>query len=143
MATTFRSDIAAGILTTLNTFIAAHPTLLLRAYRARPENITVDMPAAFIDARPETVNHDSQIRTRIMSPSVVVVREYTDNPEAMAAFDTLVDLLVDAFTAVPQFASTTMWDSFTVADEEYVIGDYLYPAVRFTFSDVTIQEGRV
>jgi hypothetical protein len=143
MPTTFRSDVAVGILAVLNAFIAAHPTLLLRAYRARPENVTVDMPAAFIDARPESVTHDSQIRTRLMSPSVVVVRAYTDNPETMTAFDTLVDLLVDAFTAQPQFAAGTMWDTFTVADEEYEIGEYLYPAVRFTFADVTIMEGRV
>jgi len=142
VASTFRADTTAGIVTVLNGVIAAHPTLLLRAYPSRPANVTVDLPAAFVENRPETVSHDSQTRTRLMTPSVIVVREYTDNAEAMAAFDILVDFLVDAFTAAPQFSTGTIWDTFTVADEEYVIGDYLYPAVRFTFSDVTSMDGR-
>lgn len=141
MATTFRTDIADGILAVLNTFIAAHPTLLLRAYRARPSS-SPDDPYAYIENRPEDVTHDSGTRTRTMSPSVVVVRRITDNAETMARFDTLVDLLVDAFTAAPQFATGTIWSRFTVADEDAPFGDYDFAAVRFTFTNISIQEGR-
>jgi len=141
-ATTFRRDVGDGIMTVLNGVIAAHPTLLLRAYRARPSNITTDMPAVFIDNRPEVVTHDSGTRTRLMSPTVVVVRAPGDNAEAMLAMDILVDYLADAFTAQPQFVAGTMWDTYTIADEEYAIGDYLYPAVRFSFGDVTQMDGR-
>lgn len=141
MATTFRTDIADGILVVLDAFKAAHPTLLLGTHRARPASMP-DLPAAYIENRPETVGHSQGVRTRTMSPSVVIVRRITDNAEAMAAFDTLVDLLVDAFTAVPQFAAGTIWDQLTVADEDAPFGDYDFAAVRFTFPSITIMEGR-
>ena len=140
--TTFRTDVVTGIKAALDGVVAAHPTLLLRAYRARPEGFP-DLPCAWIENRPETARHDSQIRTRIMSPSVVVVRKITNNDEAMAAFDTLVDILADAFTAMPQFATGTIWDTYTIADEDAPFGDYDFAAVRFTFNNVTIMEGRV
>jgi hypothetical protein len=140
-ATTFRTDTVAGILGVLNAYITAHPAELLRAYPARPESLA-DLPAAFIENRPESITHDSGTRTRTMSPSVVVVRRITDNEEAMTAFDSLIDGLVDAFTAVPQFAADTIWSAFTVADEEYAFGDYIFAAVRFTFTNITAMEGR-
>jgi hypothetical protein len=136
MATTFRTDIAAGIEAVLVAFRTANPTLLLGVHRARPESFP-DLPAAYIDHRPEAIT------TRTMQPSVVVVRRITNNAETMAAFDTLVDLLVDAFTASPQFAPDTIWDQLTVADEDAPFGDYDFAAVRFTFGDVSIMEGRV
>jgi hypothetical protein len=141
MATTFRTDTVTGIETVLTTFRTAHPTLLLGVHRARPESFP-DLPAAYIDNRPETITHSQGIRTRVMRPSVVVVRRITDNDEAMAAFDTLVDLLVDAFTAVPQFMPDTIWEELAVADEDAPFGDYDFAAVRFTFGDVSIMEGR-
>ena len=141
-ATTFRNDIAAGIYAVLNTYATANPDRLQRAYRARPTGLP-DLPAAFIDSRPERVTHGESIRTRTMAPTVVVVRNASDNLEDAEAFDILVDALVDAFTASPQFATGTIWDEMTVADEEYPVGDYLLPAVRFTFGDITIMEGRV
>ena len=141
-ATTFRTDTGTGIMAVLNGVVAANPTLLVRAYRSRPVNVTVDMPAAFIDSRPEAVHHDSGTRTRRMSHSVVLVWEWTENLEAMAAIDALVDIMVDAFTASPQFSTGAIWSDFSVADEEYAIGSYLYPSVRFTFPDVTSMDGR-
>src|SRR5574343_67283 len=143
MPTTFRTDIGDGILAVLDGVKAANPTLLRRTSRARPANIAAaDLPAAFIDTRPETVTHSQGVRTRTMTTSVVVVRRPTDNLEDMAAFDALVDVLMDAFTAVPQFATGTIWSDLSTADEEYPIGDFLLPAVRFTFPNITIAEGR-
>ena len=143
MTTTFRTRIGDGILAVLDAYKAAHGDDLRRTSRARPANIAAtDLPAAFIDSRPETVKHDQGTRTRIMSPSVVVVRRPTDNLADMAAFDALVDGLMDAFTAVPQFAPDTIWSDMSVADEEVVVGDFYYPAVRFTFPNISIMEGR-
>lgn len=143
MSTSFRTDIGDGLLAVLDAYQAAHGDELRRTSRARPANITAaDLPAAFIDSRPETVNHASGVRTRAMSPSVVIVRRPTDNLVDMAAFDRLVDGLMDAFTAVPQFAPGTIWSVVTVADEEYEIGEMYFPAVRFSWPSVTIAEGR-
>lgn len=143
MPTTFRTDQVTGIVAVLDGVKAAHPTLLLAAYPARPEGLP-DLPCAFVENRPETIRHDSGTRTRTMSPSVIVVRRPTDNRETMLAFDALVDILVDAFTASPQFAPNTIWSDMTVSDEDYPVGDdYILPAVRFTFPNVSIMEGRV
>lgn len=141
VATTFRADIGDGIYTVLAAFAAANPSMLVRAYRARPSGLT-DLPCAWVDGRPEDVTHSQGTRTRIMVPSVLVVRAQSDNVETAQAFDRLVDALLDAFTAVPQFATGTIWDRVAVADEEIVVGEYLLPAVRFTFGNVSIMEGR-
>jgi hypothetical protein len=142
VVTTFRTDTSEGIYTVLAAYALAHPDQLVRAYRARPGNIAQDLPCAFVDAFPEAVSHDSGTRTRIAQPSVVVVRAYTDNAEVAAAFDALVDGLLDAFTAVPSFMPGTIWDKVTIDDFEEAAGDYLFPAVRFTFGNISIMEGR-
>lgn len=141
MPTTFRSDIGDGIYAVLAAYATANPSRLVRAYRARPSGL-VDFPCAWVDARPETVAHSAGVRTRTMTPTVVVVRAQGDNAETAQAFDTLVDGLLDAFTDVPQFASNTIWDAVTITDDEIEAGDYLLPAVRFAFGNISIAEGR-
>ena len=143
MATTFRTDVADGLLAVLNTFITANPTLLKRAYRARPSGFP-DLPAAYIADRSEDITHDSGTRTRTMSGlSFMVVDEITDNLETMARFDTLIDLLVDAITASPQLGTTGIWSRLTVTDQEVEYGDYVLKGVRFAFPDISIMEGRI
>jgi hypothetical protein len=140
MATTFRTDMVGGIETVLLAFSAAHPTYLARVYRARPESIA-DYPAAYIDDRRETIRHRGAggPRERMMQVSVVLVRRITNNAETMAAFDTTVDLLVDALSAVPQLALGTIWNGgMTIADEDAPFGDYDFAAVRFTYTDLSV-----
>jgi hypothetical protein len=74
--------------------------------------------------------------------SVVVVGEYRLNAEHMDDFDELVDALIEFFTARPHIVSNTIWSRLTVEDYAEEIGDALRPAVRFTFLNVSIQEGR-
>jgi hypothetical protein len=141
--TTFREDVVDGIMAVLNTYIAANPTLLVRAYRSKPLNVGAgDLPAAYIDFRNEDINHSEGTRTRTMSPSFVVVDRVADNIETGDRLDPLVDDLVDAFTAQPQLVTGTIWDRMTVADIPVVIGEYEFAGVRFTIPDVTISEGR-
>jgi hypothetical protein len=142
MATTFRADVASGLVTILEAFKTANPTLLRSVHRARPEGFTGDYPIAFVEARPETIFHTSGIRDRTMTPSVSVVDAGGTNAEMMAAFDTLVDALLDHFTLYPHITSNTVWDRMTVEDYAEEIGDGLRPAVRFTFGNLSIQEGR-
>lgn len=139
---TFRRDIADGILSMVNTFIAANPSLLVRVYRARPPGLA-DFPCAYIENRPEDVVHDVQTRTRVMSPSLVVVDRITDNAETMLRMDILVDKLLDQITATPQLVLGTIHNGrMTIADESEDFGDYILAAVRFTWLDISIQEGR-
>lgn len=144
MTTTFRQDIVDGILAVLNTYIAANPTLLVRAYRSKPINVAAgDLPAAYVDLRNEVIRHDAGIRDRTMSPTVVVVDRYADAIETGERMDIVVDGLVDAFTAAPQLTSGTIWDRMDIRDVPIEIGEYEYAGVRITIPDVSIQEGRV
>lgn len=143
MPTTFRHDLVAGIVTMLNRVKTAHPDLLLAVYPARPEGFP-DLPCAFVDSRPESIKQDVDTRTRLISLSFVVVRRMTTNAEAMAAFDILVDYIVDAVTADPQFGTTGIHPGdFTVADEELTYGeDYYFASVRFSLANISILEPR-
>lgn len=145
MATTFRTDITTGLVTILDAFVTANPTLLRRTERGRPPSIVGDLPIAWVDRRDESISHDSGTRTRTMTPSVLVVDSQGDNLESAARWDTLVDKLVDHFTTYPHITSNTIWDRMTVEDETYSEGDEpirYFPAVRFSFGNVSIQEGR-
>lgn len=142
MTTTFRTDVASGLVTVLQAFQTANPTMLRSVYRARPEGFTGDYPIAFVEGRSETISHTAGVRTRTMTPSVAVVGEYRLNAEHMAAFDELVDLLVDWFTQNPHIVANTIWDRMTVEDYDEEIGEASRPAVRFTFTNLSVQEGR-
>jgi hypothetical protein len=146
MATTFRQDITAGLVTILDAFITANPTLLRRSVRSRPPSVVGDLPVGFVDSRSEAIGHDVGVRTRTMSPSVVVVSPVADNSETVVRHDVLVDALVDHFTTYPHLISGTIWDRMTVNDEDYSVdtdtGSRHFYATRFTFENVSIQEGR-
>jgi hypothetical protein len=147
MATTFRQDITAGLVTILDAFVTANPTLLRRTELAEPPSVMGDLPIAFVSNRPERIHHDSGIRQRTMSPSVLVVSNITDNIETVVRHDVLVDKLLDHFTTYPHIASNTVWEDMTVADEAYDVAEAdgsvrQFYATRFTFEDVTVQEGR-
>jgi hypothetical protein len=143
MATTFRADIVAGIMSVLNAYCAAHPDQLVRAYRSKPLNVAAgDLPAAYVDLRNEVITHSEGVRVRVMSPTVVVVDRAIDNLETGDRMDPLIDGLVDAFTATPQLSATTIWDRMDIRDIPVEIGEYEYAGVRMTISDITIREGR-
>jgi hypothetical protein len=147
MATTFRQDITAGLVTILDYFIVAHPTLLRRSERAQPPSVMGDLPLAFVDSRTEQISHTSGIRERVMVPSVVVVSPLADNVETVVRHDVLVDLLVDHFTRHPHVMPVTIWDRMAIDDEDYSVDSddgttrHFY-ATRFTFGNLSIMEGR-
>lgn len=146
MATTFRTDIRAGMLAVVQSFATANPTMLAKVHKVRPTTFAGDIPFAYIDLTRETASHTAGTRERVLSPSVVVVAAPLDNDTQVAAWDTLVDALADHFTDNPQFTANTIWDVWTVTDESEEIesreGTRTFPAVRFTFGNVSIREGR-
>lgn len=140
MTTTFRVDLVAGVGAMMNAYIAANPDKLVRHYRSIPAQFQ-DLPASYLDVRPETVHHANGLRDRVVSPSVVVVTRLTDNGETTDIHDVLVDSLLDWFTSYPHIAPGTIWEDMTVSDE--AIGDdNQFVATRFNFGDISIAEGR-
>lgn len=143
MTTTFRSDIVAGMLTMVQAFITANPTQLKTVVRVRPMSLTGEFPRAYLDLRTESITHANGIRTRTMSPSVVVVDQLTSNDETLDRLDDLVDLLVDWFTGYPHIVTGTVWDAMTVSDESEELAEGKpTAAVRFTFRNIELIEGR-
>lgn len=146
MATTFRADIVAGFGTMMNSYIAANPTLLKRHFRIRPEAFK-DWPMSYLDLRPETVNYTSGTQVRTMTPTLVVVGTYTEAGETSDKFDVLVDSLVDFIGGYGgsfggHITPTTVWSQLTITDGTEEDGDSRFPAVRLTFPDLSLVEGR-
>jgi len=140
---TFRNDIAAGLLTILQGFAAANPTLVRSTWRTQPPSFNVDLPAAFVGVRPETAMHANGIRTRTMSPSVIFIDRLTDNNETMTRMDVLVDAAMDYFTANPHITPNTVWDTFTTTDGMFEdLSGMKTQGVTFTFGNISIIEGR-
>jgi hypothetical protein len=143
MTTTFRQDVVAGLVTILEAFATANPTLLREVHRARPSRYTGDLPFAYVGPRDEEGLHDSGTRTRTMQPSVVLVDRLTDNGETMDRFDILVDAMWDHLSASPHIVDGTIWSRLGGADDYEDIGGQTFAAFRFTYRDISIQEGRV
>lgn len=143
MSTTFRADVATGLLAILDAFRAANPTLLRATFKARPPSPVNDLPYAYVNGRSETITHSNQIRRRVMRPEVIVVDALTDNVETVERFDLLVDALIDHFSASPAVTPNTHWDAMSVDDILEELPDGTYRAgVRFSFTNITAQEGR-
>lgn len=95
----FRELVTAGMVSTLQTFRTANPTLLKGVASARPKSFgNFDLPGAYIGGRDEAVFHDQSIRRRIMAPQIIVVDRVPDNIEAQARMDALIDGLQDVLT---------------------------------------------
>jgi len=137
---TFRVDLVAGVTAMMNAYIAANPTKLLRHYRSLPAQFQ-DLPASYLDVRPETVSHANGLRDRVTSPSIVVVTRLTDNGETTDIHDILVDSLLDWFTSYPHIVTGTVWSDMTIADEA-VGPDNQFVGTRFSFGNISIAEGR-
>jgi hypothetical protein len=142
MPTTFRADIRAGLLTIIDAYITANPTLLRKRFRSRPPSVVNDLPYAYIDFPPETVTHDSGTRTRAMDPAIVLVDQPSDNGEVLDRFDVLTDSFLDHLSDYPHVASNTIWSRMTVTQTTEEHDDRPYPAVRFAFDELSIMEGR-
>ncbi len=146
---TARVEVVTTILSMLDTFIAANPTLLRRRFKVRPPSLVTDLPCAYIDLRPYTVAYTASVRDIVMSPSIVFVDQLTDNGDTMERFDTLVDAFTEFLDGYPYLAAgNAVWSNATWADEAETLGrpgDGQAPAAaaRVTFNDTLYKAPRV
>lgn len=147
MATTFRVDTRAGIVTAAQAFATAQPTMLRSVHSARPTKYSGDIPFAYVELLTETIRYDASLRMRVIAPSLVVVGRPLENDQSTDEFDLLVDALIDHFADYAHLSPNTAWDQMSVTDESEEIqtapdSTRIYPAVRFTFGNVSAREGR-
>lgn len=148
MSTTGAQDVAAALVSILETYKAAHPTHLHRSYASRPGTFT-DQPIAYVDVGPELIVHDAGTRSRTFAPTVTWVGTFSETH--MALRNLVRDGLVDAFTAGVTVSLSSGFLIINTAvepteerEENTVTGNVLvYPALVFRFDQITLQEGRV
>jgi len=147
MASTFRADTRAGIVTAAQAFQTANPTLLYAVHAIRPTRYSGDIPFGYVELRDERIRHTAGTRIRELAPSFVVVGRPLENTQQAGDWDTLVDALVVHFTAYAHLSPNTVWDQMTLTDESEEIqsadgSSRVYPQVRFNFGNVSAMEGR-
>jgi len=142
---TARTDFVTGLVSVLNTYKTANPTLLRGVYTARPEGSAFEKPCAYIGSRDESVIHDSGLRTRtFVGLTVWVLDTFPVDQQTLDRMDIVVDGLQDAFTAAPHAGGgNTVIAVTSVADTEVTMGDAIYRAAVFTFASGVVSEGRL
>lgn len=143
--TTALVDVVAALMSVLNAYHAAHPTLLRAVYSARPGGVS-EVPFAFVGPRNETVVHTSGTRDRTLTPTVVVVDTYGDNAQTMDRLDVLQDGLMDAFTAGVRVMGQGVIEQTAVRDGDIEFTGpervTFYRARTFEFDRTLVTEGR-
>lgn len=146
VTTTGAQDVATGLLSILNTYKTANPTLLKKVEPRHPGTFG-ELPCAYLILGREDINHDSGTRTRHMTPRVVYVSTFGE--QDMNNLARVRDTLNDAFTA-GLFAAGSFPIGATSLDEtEEIIqnpktGDSTtYPALVWEFGAIDLMEPRV
>ena len=142
MATTFRVDFRAGLVSVAQTYATANPTLIGTVYDYPPESFAT--PCLYIEKGiPESVVHDSGLRFRVLTGHVVIVNKLISNAQATHEQDVLIDALMDAYTAAPHGASgQTLIEPKGVQETEITAGDGVRYAAAIITVEGSIQEGR-
>lgn len=140
-----RTDFVTGLVSVLNTYKTANPTLLRAVYTARPAGPAFEKPCAYVGSRDETTTHDSGLRTRtFVGLTLWILDTFPDNQQTADRMDILVDGLQDAFTAAPHAGGgNTVISVTSVNDTEVTMGEAIYRAAVFTFAQGVVQEGRL
>ena len=118
LASSFRQQVVAGVATVLAAFQTANPTLLVQTMTARPRSgSTFTMPGAYIDARNETTIFMHDIRQTTLTTPIVVLVQISDNQQAEAQMDAIMDGLRDAFTLAYHAANAVSISAQAVATD--------------------------
>ncbi len=143
LASSFRVQSVAGVVGVLSAFTAANPTLLVQFDTAQPRSgSTFSMPGAWLQARSETVSFIHDIRTTVITTPIVVAVQVSDNEQAEAFMDALMDGLRDAFTLAYHAANPVSITAQTAAADTNLpeLGmPYLANIIAIAS---TVQEGR-
>lgn len=140
MVSTVRADVRAALVTILDAYTASNPTQLQRTFPVRPASITTtDLPCAFVDLGTEDGSFDNSLRDRRYAPGFVVCDVLSDNAEAIARMDAVVDELVEHLTDYPHLITGASWSRYSITDTD--VGEGVY-AVRIAIADFSKLEGR-
>ncbi len=145
VGTGFRQATQTGVLTLVNDFMAANPTIIRSTFSARPPSlVNVEKPCFFIGDLTEDIVHANGVRTRTLGGfSAYLVDQlgdvYWSNDRMNFAADALVDLFTGGFHAI---SGRSILEQIAMIDTEFAEGDARFPALEFQFARTFVTEGR-
>jgi len=103
-----------------------------------------DLPGAYVGSRDESIDHTNGIRTRTFDGlTVTVVDVVTDNAEAKARMDALIDGLTDIFSASYHGVDGySILEQTGVSEVPFEEGGISYLANELPFARTSKAEGR-
>src|SRR5436190_6422550 len=138
-----RANLVDGIATMMAAFIAAHPTLLLRHFDARPKTTLTDWPCSYLDTLGMTVHYDAGLRETIFNPQIVFVDRETDSLETSDRIDVLVDTMTDHLDSYPHLVAGTSWSDASWTEEAVPLSDSTSATgVRLSITGLSFLNGR-
>jgi hypothetical protein len=138
-STTWRTDLAAGLLSLVQAYATANPTLLRAVSRRRPAGVP-ETPYAYIGGRSESLNFTGQIMQRVVDVPVVILDVTPDNMENATRVDALVDALITVFKDNPHGVANALFTPRSVQDIEDDYGGVPYVGAAIVVR-CEIQEG--
>lgn len=145
VGTGFRQAIQSGLLTVLQAFAAANPTILRMVMTVRPRSLTTaDMPLFYLGDMNETIDTSQGHRTRTFSGFAgyyvdTMGEQIESNDRLNFAADVLADLFTDNFHAAN---GRSLFAHVGTNDTEIEDNSARYPALEFLFGPTEITEGR-
>jgi hypothetical protein len=140
--TTFRQDMRAGLYAWLGGFKTTQGSAVDTIHKRRPKSLTP--PCIYMGSlsEPQIVQGEGNIRTRYMTPQVVLVERLIDVDESAELMDPLVDAFIDYATANPHIGDFAVIEPVSAMDIELDYGGgAVYSATVVTLRAQT-QEGR-
>jgi|SRR3990172_8330300 len=138
-ATTARNDLRAGLYAYLVALKAANAAMFAGdVHKVRPGSLVP--PCAYVGNLNESINQDTQTRTRDFTPEVVLVQRLISPTETVDAMDDMVDVYVDYITDNPHMGGGII-EPTSVRDVELDLGGTLYSASVVSHK-LHIMEGR-
>ncbi len=145
--TGFRQALSAGVITIVNLFSLANPTIVASTGIVRPGSFAaVALPHFYIGAMSESVMTTQGTRTRTFDGfSGFLVDQYGTTYDSAERMDLAADALADLFTNNFHAASGTSMLKHvgTLDSEEVDSANVRFPSLEFRFAETKVTEGRV
>lgn len=146
VGTGFRQALQAGILSLVQAFATANPTIIRSVKSVRPESFsgTAALPVFFLGNMSETLIHAQGTRSRQFDGfSGFLVDQLGTVGDSNDRMNFAADVLADLFTLNPHAASgRSIAQHQTTIDTEIEADGTRYPALEFGFGPTEVLEGR-
>lgn len=135
----FLGQARAGAFTVIDSVAGA-----TQVHRARPASIA-SLPCVWVDDAAFSLDHSAGIRSWNGTLEVWVAYDAFDNEDGLVRAETLLDTILDAFSADPHWPGTnTIGEPRGVRTDSFDGGDGVtYPALVVTLGNIQMKDGRV